>query len=262
MKKTTSYDGTPIAYSRHGSGSPLILVAGTGAANPIAWPAFPALEAHFSVYTFDRRGRGESGDGPAYAIEREGEDIAAVIDAIGEPVDLLAHSYGGICALEAAWLTPNLRKLVLYEGVPIPGAPMVPQGVADRLQTLLDVGDKEGALTLHYRENAGLQPAEIEQMRSSPAWPERVATVHTIPRELRAEEAYQFDPERFRALETPVLLLLGGDSPQFVIDATETVAAALPHSRIAVLPGQQHIAMYTAPSLFVDEVVEFLEEPG
>ena len=261
MKKATSYDGTSIAYFRHGSGSPLLLVAGTGAANPIAWPAFPALETHFTVYTIDRRGRGDSGDGPAYAIEREGEDIAAVIDALGEPVDLLAHSFGGVCALEAALLTRNLRKLVLYEGVPIPGAPMFPQGVAGRLQTLLDVGDEEGALTLHYRENAGMQPTEIEQLRSSPAWPERLATVQTIPREMRALEEHQFDPERFNELETPVLLLLGGDSPQFVIDATETVAAALPNSRINVLPGQQHIAMYTAPSMFVDAVLEFLDEP-
>lgn len=262
MEKVTSHDGTPIAYYRHGAGSPLVLVPGTGAANPVAWPAFPALEKRFSVITVDRRGRGESGDGPTYTIEREGEDIAAVIDSLGEPVDLLAHSFGGVCALEAALLTRNLRRLVLYEGVPIPGVPMFPNGVTDRLQALLDVGDREGALTLHYRENAGMPPNEIEKLRSSSAWPERLATAHTIPRELRALERYEFDPERFKDLQTPTLLLLGGDSPQFVKDATEMVATALPQSRIAVLPGQQHIAMYTAPDTFVQEVLRFLVEPS
>jgi pimeloyl-ACP methyl ester carboxylesterase len=116
MEKVTSPDGTRIAYYRSGAGAPLILVPGTGAANPVAWTAvLPALEAHFSVYAVDRRGHGESGDSPTYAIEREFEDIAAVVDSIGGPVNLLGHSFGGLCALEAALLTPNLRKLVLYE---------------------------------------------------------------------------------------------------------------------------------------------------
>ena len=101
LDKVTSRDGTPITYYRSGAGSPLILVSGAGAANPVAWTAVvPALEGHFSVYAVDRRGHGESGDGLPYAIEREFEDIAAVVDAVGEPVNLLGHSFGAFVPLE------------------------------------------------------------------------------------------------------------------------------------------------------------------
>jgi pimeloyl-ACP methyl ester carboxylesterase len=260
MEKVTSRDGTQIAYYRRGAGSPLVLVHGTGAADPTAWRAFPTLEKRFSLITVDRRGRGESGDGTSYAIEREFEDIAAVADAIGEPVDLLGHSFGGILALEATLLTRNIRKLVLYEGVPIPSE-VFPEGIIDRLQALLDAGDRESVLITHYHDNVGMSPAEIEQLKSSPAWPARIAAAHTVPRELRALDRYEFAPGRFKDLQTPTLLLLGGDSPQFAKDATETVDRVLPDSRIVVMPGQQHIAMYTAPELFVNEVVRFLLEP-
>jgi pimeloyl-ACP methyl ester carboxylesterase len=130
MHKVTSPDGTRISCHRSGAGQPLVLVAGTGAANPKAWPVFSALEQHFTVYAVDRRGHGSSGDSPTYGIEREFEDIAAVVDSIGEPANLLGHSFGGLCALEAALLTQNIRKLILYEGFPnpYPGSPFYPRG--------------------------------------------------------------------------------------------------------------------------------------
>ena len=263
MEKITSPDGTSIAYYRSGAGAPLILVPGSGAANPVAWTGvIPALEEHFSVYAVDRRGHGESGDSPTYAIEREFEDIAAVVDSMGEPAYLLGHSFGALCALEAALLTRNIRKLILYEpAIPLPGLLLYPEGVIERLEALLEAGDREGVLTTLYREVVGMSPDEVEQMRSSPAWPVRLATAHTLPRESRAEERYTFDAQRFKDLHTPTLLLQGGDSPQFLKQATETIDAALPNSRIAVMPGQQHIAMYTAPELFVTELLRFLLEP-
>lgn len=120
-----------------------MLVTGTGAARPTVWPVFPALGQHFTVYAVDRRGHGNRGDSPTYAIEREFEDSAAVIDTIGEPADVLGHSFGGLCVLEAALLTPNIRKLILYEGFPNPfsGSPFYPEGLLDRLEDLLDAGD-------------------------------------------------------------------------------------------------------------------------
>lgn len=262
MEKITSPDGTPIAYSRSGVGPPLILVHGTGSASARWTPVRPVLEEHFSVYTVDRRGRGGSGDGNTYAIAREFEDIAAVVDAIGEPAHLLGHSFGGICALEAALLTRNIHKLVLYEPpLPLPGVPMYPEGFLDRLEGLLEAGDREGVLAAHYLENVGMTPGQVEEMKSSPAWPARVAAAHTLPRELRALERYTFEAERFKDVHTPTLLLLGGDSPHFVKAEVEAVDTALPNSRIAVMPGQQHIAMDTAPDLFVHEVLTFLIEP-
>jgi pimeloyl-ACP methyl ester carboxylesterase len=263
-EKIKSYDGTQIAYHCSGAGSPLILIPGAGAANPVAWPVVSELEGHFTVFAVDRRGHGESEDSPTYAIEREFEDIAAVLDSIGEPADLLGHSFGGLCALEAALLTRNIRKLILYEPllIPLPGKPVYPEGFIDRLEGLLDAGDREGVVAAHYLENVGMTPGEFEQMKSSPAWPARLATANTLPRELRADDRYRFDAQRFKDLHTPTLLLGGGDSPDFIKEGTEVVATALPNSRIAVMPGQGHIAMYTVPDIFLQEVLTFLNGPG
>ena len=261
MEKVVSQDGTPITFYRRGKGQPLVLVHGTGGTNPVmGWTAvLPTLEEQFTIYAIDRRGYGASGDSPAYAVEREIEDIAAVVDSIGEPVNLLGHSFGALCALEAALLTPNLRKLVLYEpAMPLPGVVLYPEGVLDRLQSLLDAGDREGLLTVVYREIAMMSAHDFEQLRSSPTWPVRLARAHAVPRESRAEDQYTFDARRFSDLQTPTLLLLGGDSPKILKSATETIASALPNSQIAVMPGQQHIAMVTAPELFAGELIRFL----
>jgi pimeloyl-ACP methyl ester carboxylesterase len=150
----------------------------------------------------------------------------------------------------------------LYEPtIALPGAPIYPKGFVDRLQGLLDAGDREGVLTTHYRENAGMTPDEVKQFKLSPLWSTRLASAHTLPREMRAEERYRWDEGRFKSLYTPTLLLLGGDSPRQVKEAAETIARGLPNSRIAVMPGQQHIAMYTAPDRFLHEVLAFLSEP-
>jgi pimeloyl-ACP methyl ester carboxylesterase len=262
LEYVISNDGTRIAYYRGGAGSSLVLVHGTGAASTRWTPLFPALEEHFSVVAVDRRGRGESGDGNTYAIQREFEDVAAVVDAMGEPAHVLGHSLGGLCALEAGLLTRNIRKLVLYEPpIPLPGVPVYPEGVIDRLQALLDAGDREGVLTTFIHEVVGMPPHEFARFRSSPAWPARLAAAHTLPRELRAQERYRFDAPRFRDLHTPTLLMLGGDSSHFFKAAIEAVDTALPNSRIAVMPGQRHIAMDTAPDLFLHEVLTFLIGP-
>lgn len=257
--KINSPDGTPIAYHRSGLGPPLVLVPGAGAANPTAWPVFPQLSEVFTVYAVDRRGHGMSGDSPAYAIEREFEDIAAVIDSIEEPVNVFGHSFGGVCALEAAFRTGNIRRLALYEplSIPLPGRPVYPEGFLDRLEVMLAAGDQEGVLVLHYREIAGLGPEEIEQFRSSPVWQERVAAAHTLPRELRADERYQFSVRRFKNIHLPILLLTGSASRDFERKGIEMLAATLPNNQIAVLQGQDHVAMYTAPDLFLNELLKF-----
>lgn len=263
MEKIRSHDGTPIAYQRSGAGAPLVLVHGTGGTHARWKPVLPALEKQFTVYAVDRRGRGESGEAQSYAIEREFEDTAAVVASIGDGVNLLGHSFGAICAIEAALLTPQLRKLVLYEPpLPVPGVSIYPEGVIDQLQVLLDAGDRTGVVTTFMREVVRMPAHELELFQSSPAFPGRVAAAHTLPRELRAHETYRFEPERFKNLQIPTLLLLGGDSPHFFKAAIEAVNSALPNSRIVILPGQQHIAIDTAPDLFVREVQTFLLETG
>jgi pimeloyl-ACP methyl ester carboxylesterase len=257
-----SNDGTRLACRAAGSGPPLVLVHGTGGSSARWAPILPALEEHFSVYALDRRGRGNSGDATAYALEREAEDVAAVVSAIGQPAHMLGHSFGGICALEAALLTSHVRKLILYESpIPVEGMPIQPEGMIDRLEALLAAGDREAVLTAFLQAAVRMPPHEFEAYRASPVWPARLAAAHTLPRELRAQGQYRFAAERFAHLDTPALLLVGGDSPAPFQAAIRLLEAALPNSRTIVLPGQQHIAMDTAPELFVREVTTFLTEP-
>jgi pimeloyl-ACP methyl ester carboxylesterase len=259
MEKVASKDGTPIAYAKSGRGPPLVLVHGTTADHTRWAPLLPELEKRFTVYAVDRRGRGGSGDAPDYAFEREFEDVAAVVDGVGEPVFLLGHSFGAFCSLEAALRTRNLRKLVLYEPPIAAGITIYPPGFRERLETMLAAGEKAGVVTTFFREIVRMPPAELTMLQSLPNWPARVAAAHTIPRELRVPELYAFQPTRFAEMRTPTLLLLGGDSPPFFKAAIDAVNKALPESRVVVMPGQQHTAMNTAPELFLREVLAFLQ---
>lgn len=208
-----------------------------------------------------RRGRGGSGDGHEYAIQREFEDIATLVDAINEPVNLLGHSFGAFCSLEASLLTSHINRLILYEPPP-PGikGTLSPE-VAATLQALLDAGDRDGVISTFLLKVAQVPPAELELLRSLPAWAGRVAAAHTILREIIAlEQLPLFDPARFKTLKIPTLLLLGGDSPPLYRESIEQIHNALADSTTVILPGQQHVAMNTAPGLFVGEVLAFLTQ--
>ena len=256
----TTEGGTPVAYWRSGKGPPLVLVHGTAADHSRWSPVLPALEEHFTVYAIDRRGRGGSGDTDDYAVAREFEDVAAVVDSLGEPVNLLGHSYGGLLALEATMLTPNVRRLVLYDpGIEVAGAEIYPHEVIERMEARLEVGDPAGVVEITMREVAGLPPETVEYMRTLPVWQARVDAAHTIPRELRAIKSYRLDPQRFEGLGTPTLVLSGGDSPAALRKAAAAVDQALSHSHHVVMEGQGHSAMDTGTDLFTAEVLNFLE---
>lgn len=241
-----------------GSGPPILFVHGT-AADHSRWASIsPVFETHFSVHTIDRRGRGDSGDVGPYAMEREFEDVAAVVESFGEPVNLVGHSFGAICSLEASLRTKNIRKMVLYEP-PIPtGLPIYPPGTAARIQGLFDAGDRDAAVATFFREIVRMPAHEMDLMRSLPLWKARVAAAHTIGREMVLGEQYRFASERWSRMNVPTLLLLGGDSPPFFKKAVELVHSALPDSRMVVLPGQQHVAMNTAAELFTSTLLTFL----
>ncbi|MBI4199853.1 MAG: alpha/beta hydrolase [Chloroflexi bacterium] len=260
METVRSKDNTPIAYERSGKGPALVLVHGTTADHTRWAPLLPELGRHFTVYAVDRRGRGQSGDSDSYSLEREFEDVAAVVDAAGRQVNLLGHSYGALCAMEAALRTSHLRKLVLYEpSFPAEGVEMYPPGAGEKLQALLDRGDRELLLTTYIRDIVHMPEQEIGVLRSEPAWQARLAAAHTLVREM-ADADYVFDSKRFRRLTAPTLLLLGEKSPPFLKRPTERLASVLPNSRVVVMPGQGHAAMSTAPELFLREVVTFLTE--
>ena len=182
-----------------------------------------------------------------------------MVEAIDAPVDVLGHSFGALCSLEAALLAPGMRRLVLYEGVPLRGDDAYPPGIIDRLDDLVAAGDAEAALVAMYREIVRMPPAEIEVIRSNAdAWAVRLRNVRTMPREARVEQSYRFASERFTGMRVPTLLLVGGDSPPGEMTNARAVAGGLPHSTVTVLPRQQHVAMHTAPDMFVREVERFL----
>ena len=187
METIRSKDGTSIAFERCGAGSPLVLVHGTSADHTRWAPVLSGLDRAFTVYAVDRRGRGASGDAPNYDLEREIENVTSVIDAINQPVDILGHSFGGICALEAARRSPRVRGLILYEPPIASGAQdLYPTRVVTEIETLLGAGDREAVVRLFLREVAGLSSQEVEMLRLAPTWSARVAAAHTILREMHA----------------------------------------------------------------------------
>ena len=260
MTRVTSADGTSIAFDCGGRGPSLLLIHGTSADRTTTWRLVRApLEERFTVCVMDRRGRGDSSDAADYALDHEAEDVLAVVHALEPPVYVLGHSFGALCAIEAARRTGRIDRLVLYEGVPLTGASQYPAGAIPQMQRQLDAGDPEGALITLLRDVAGMPDADIDQLRAQAgAWPRRVANAPTIVREVRADSAYVFDPSRFAGMTTPTLLLVGDASPPRELEHARGVSAALADSRVVILKGQAHTAMHSAPDLFVREVVEFL----
>ncbi len=257
MESIISKDGTRIAYERSGKGPALVLIHGTDIDHTQWTPLLSKLGQHFTVYAVDRRGRGQSCDAEPYAIAREFEDAAALINSIGDEVNVLGHSYGAICALEAALLTTHIRKLALYEP-PIYTTVKLsyPPDILNRINALLEAGEAEKVL-LMLNELAQTPKEELNLVRSLPSWQTRISAACTMPREIISAKNYTFNPERFRNLKTPTLLMVGGESTPFYKAAIEALHAALPNNRFVVLPGQGHEAMDTAPELFLKEVISF-----
>lgn len=256
----TSPDGVPIAVWRSGRGPALLLVHGMVADHSTTWRrVLPGLERSFTVHAMDRRGRGGSGDDAQYGLDREAADVATVARAIGEPVFLVGHSYGALCALEGALLIPSLQGLVLYEGPIVRPAPPS-RAVMKTLEEYARRGDAESLLRSFLGDVAGLSGPEIDLLRADrEGWRVRLGNAGTVPRELRAEAGYRFDPERFPGLGARTLILVGGESPTREVDAARALARALPAAGIRVLEGQGHLAMYTAPELFVSALGSFAE---
>lgn len=261
METVTSVDGTTIAFERTGSGLPLVLVHGAGLDRNF-WNLSgvrSALAEHYTVYAIDRRGRGESGDADVHELEREIEDVVAVVESVDEPVTLLGHSYGALITLEAALRTDNLRGLVLYEP---PFGPEIPPEIEQLLgviQALLADGEKEEALLTDLTA-LGTPEASLAELRSSPSWQTLVDAADTLPREFERFFEYEFDADRFADMTTPTLLLTGEESHPLLVELTKTVDETLPNSRIVVFDGHGHFAMNTAPELFVEEVLAFISE--
>jgi pimeloyl-ACP methyl ester carboxylesterase len=263
MNEVTSRDGTQIAWTRSGNGPPLVLSPGLTGHHKVWDAMLSTLEPRFSVYTFDRRGRGDSGDADpnTFDIAREADDLLALLEAIGEPAHLFGHSSGAINALEAALRAEQLLTLQLYEPPFRVDREHVPRDAYARVKALHDAGDREGVVELFLREEIGLTPAQIDEIRPTPAWERRVAIAHIFTREIRGVLDYVFEPARFTTLQTPTLLILGSDSPPQFRPTIEALHSALPNSRIVVMPGQQHNAPATGPEQLTGVMLRFLTNP-
>ncbi len=230
MKYITSKDGTSIAYDERGKGPPLLLVHGTGIDHTYWEPVTAKLEQHFTIYSVDRRGRGQSGDTEPYTLQREFEDVVALIEYISGAVNLLGHSYGALCSLDAF----------------------------ERFDAYIKVGEYEKALIMLYEiARAPIQEMELQKAQSN--WQARLAATPTTRREVIGAMNYHFSPDKFRNLKTPTLFLVGSETTPFYKLATETVHKALLGSRVGVLSGQGHEAVVTSPELFLREVISFFQ---
>lgn len=253
----TSPDGTEIACWHGGLGPPLLLVHGAMSDHQ-RWRITPLLKPYRTVYAMDRRGRGGSGDAADWSLDREVDDVVAVIGAAavreGGPVDVLGHSLGGLLALRAAAVSSHVRRLVLYE--PAINETAQPRDVVDRMRQALDEGRPEEVVRIMMRDVVRMPDHEIEALEALPSWPSRVATAHTLPREM--SQALSWDPAEGRLVSVPTLLILGADSPDFVHQGVRLVEDALPDSHVVVLEGQQHVADQLIPEEFARIVLRFL----
>ncbi|HEY3175180.1 MAG TPA: alpha/beta fold hydrolase [Candidatus Polarisedimenticolia bacterium] len=256
LLRVPSKDGTLIAVECAGSGPSLVIVHG-GIGDRTRWtPMFPLLSSRFTVCAMDRRGHGASGDSPGYTIQKEAEDIAAVVDARPDPVFLLGHSYGGVCALEAAFLTKRISKLLLYEP---PLQERVDLALVDRIEKMIQAGERDHAVETFLQEVVRVSPGEVAAMRNRPAWSGLVDSIESHPRQMRALAGYRFDAARVSTLIVPTLLIRGGGtSMPDVKRAFDSLMASLPNRTEVVLQGRHHNAMDTGREQLAEAITSFL----
>jgi pimeloyl-ACP methyl ester carboxylesterase len=255
VETVISTDGTRIACWCSGEGPPLVFLHGAAIDHREFSSLAPWLEPHFSVWAVDRRGRGASGDGPEYAIEREFEDLAAVVDAIGAEVNIVGQSYGATVALGALPLVPNMRRAVLFDPRANVGGDV--SSWADELDAMLAAGEHGEILMKIYR---AVLPEMADSYRASPEFEPDLSMAHTIPRESRTNDYRPFDPRPYAAVDTPVLFLTGSASAPEFHRTIEAAHAVLPNSKVTVLAGHDHVAIWKAPELVARHIIEFLRD--
>lgn len=264
----TSPDGTSIACFAEGEGPPLLLVHGMTFDHRTAWARLVRrVRGEVRVCSIDRRGRGASGDGVAYAFTREVEDVAGAIEwwaaETDQPVHLLAHSFGGTVALDAvlACRPSCLASVTLYEPSISTFDPW-PVGAIGRMERQLAEGEREELLRFFFCEIMKMDGRTFGALRAMPSWAERVSSAHTLPREARADSEFVFDPARFSGFAVPTLVLLGSASGGGFRGAARAVHAAIAGSSLVMLEGQGHDAAITAPDVLAAEIVTFVSRQG
>jgi pimeloyl-ACP methyl ester carboxylesterase len=264
--QVTTPSGVVISVTVEGSGPPLMLITGTGDDYTRYARVSPILAQSYTLYNVDRRGRGSSTDAPAHSFLDEVHDMLAVIDAIeaeAGPVNMLAHSYGGLVGLETAWRTDKLKSVLLYE----PPMPLYERidGIDPRkplvvaMAEILAKGDIDGVITFYLSDFMGSSPETVERQRSNPkAWERWRSMARTVPRELMIVRDYEFAPFKFVSVKYPVGILVGGKSRPGMRRAADRIKSGIPQAEIIELPGEGHSAMTSSPEMFASAVLAFL----
>lgn len=259
MKTAISRDGARIAYDELGEGLPLILAGGalnTRSFGPNGSLA-ELLAEHFTVINYDRRGRGDSTDTAPYSVEREIEDLDALIEAAGGSASVFGISSGAALALEAANRGLSIEKLALYEApfVVDDSRPPIPDDYLERLEGLVASDRRGDAVRLFMKEGVGLPALFVFMMRLMPAWSKLKAVAHTLPYDAAIVDDYQkgkpLPAERWTSVTMPTLVAVGGKSPDWMRHAMQQLSDVLPDATHNTLEGQTHIvkAVALAPVL-------------
>ncbi|MEV4878977.1 alpha/beta fold hydrolase [Streptomyces cyaneofuscatus] len=250
-----SADGTPIAYRRQGEGPPLVLVGGALSTAAADAPLAALLAPRFTVVTYDRRGRGASGDTGGGGVRREIEDLTAVVRAAGPGASVFGMASGGALALEAAAAGLPIGLLAVYEPPYTPGASGLrfKARCTDRLHRLLAAGDRAGAVEL-FLTATGVDTATVARMRRAPLWPGLEALAHTLAYDDAVLGDGAIPAERFAGITARTLVVCGGFSSARARAATRTLAEALPRARHRTLTGQMR---EVAPQVLAPVLADF-----
>lgn len=253
-----SKDGTRIAVECAGTGPTLLFVHG-GVGDRTRWtPMFPLLTSKFTACAMDRRGRGASGDSPEYSLMKEAEDVAAVVNSRPGLVFVFGHSYGGVAALEATFLTDRIAGLMLYEP-PLHEPVGNNLAVAAKIEEMIGKGNLEQALITFQTEIVKQSPEEIARMKTRPTWGALVASIAVHPRQMRALSAYRFDASRMKSVTMPTLLLIGeGTASPYAKQSIGALLEALPSPKVVVLERQEHNAMDGARDVLASAIIKFV----
>jgi pimeloyl-ACP methyl ester carboxylesterase len=238
MEQVTSADGTRIAFERSGNGPPLIVVVGAFCDRASSRSLAALLASSYTVYEYDRRGRGDSDDTTPYSIQREVEDLDAVASAAGGPPFVYGHSSGGALALEAAAHGVEMRKIAVYEP-PYTGDKDAGPEFSEQLDELVGEGRRDEAAE-RFLTLTGAPPEVIAHIKASPGWPRMQALAHTLSRDRNLGNGGAVPVERFDRIKVPILAMAGGASHDWAREAVETIARALPNAQAHVVEGQPH----------------------
>lgn len=246
MPAVTSKDGTQIVYEKAGTGPAVVLVYGAFCfrKSGVTPRLLPLLSRNFTVYAYDRRGRGDSGDQASYAVEREVEDLAAVMSAVGGPANVCAFSSGCAVAIRAVAAGLKPEKLVLFEPpyVRDGSAIAVPAGAAAEIARLVSSGRRSDAVTYFMRYVFGAPGVFVTLMRwfGRESWKKNESVAHTLPYDLSLMGDFSVPVDLLTSVDVPTTVLSGEKAPAAMRQAAAKVAAALPSALHRILPRQSH----------------------